>query len=270
VGGVLGQQPADRGPAGGGNVIGHAPLAGRVALITGASAGIGAAVARALADAGASIALVARRPERLEAITAQLQDRGTPALALTVDVTREAEIAAAMEAVDARFGRLDILVNNAGVMFLAPIAEADPAEWRQMMELNLWGLMVATQRALPVMKRGAGGHVVNIASVAGRVANPGASGYAATKFGVVAFSESLRREVYRDNIRVTVVEPGLVATELGARITHPPSRASVQQRLTESTPLQPEDVAAAVVYAVTQPPHVNVNEILLRPTSQER
>ena len=130
--------------------------------------------------------------------------------------------------------------------------------------------MHVTQAAVAVMRRGGGGHVVNIASLAGRIANPNASAYAATKFGVVGFSESLRREVYKDQIRVTVIEPGVVATELGDRIENPAMKAGLKERLASTAPLQAEDVAAAVVYAVTQPQHASVNEILLRPTGQER
>jgi NADP-dependent 3-hydroxy acid dehydrogenase YdfG len=155
-------------------------------------------------------------------------------------------------------------------MLLAPVAEAREEDWRRMVELNLLGAMVASKAALPHMKRIGGGHIVTVASVAARVANPSAAAYAATKFGIAAFCESLRREVYKDKIRVTVIEPGLVATELGEHITHPGMKASVAERAAAMTPLAAEDVAAAITYAVTQPAHVNVNEILVRPTDQER
>jgi NADP-dependent 3-hydroxy acid dehydrogenase YdfG len=161
-------------------------------------------------------------------------------------------------------------VNSAGVMLLAPIAEATPAEWRRMIDLNLLALMHVTQAALPGMKKDGGGHVVNIASLAGRVANPGASAYAATKFGVVGFTEAVRREVYKDRIRMTVIEPGVVATELGDHITNTAAKQGLQQRLAAMEVLRAEDIAAAVTYAVTQPAHVNVNEIVVRPTDQER
>jgi NADP-dependent 3-hydroxy acid dehydrogenase YdfG len=175
-----------------------------------------------------------------------------------------------VQEVQAHFGRLDILVNSAGIMLLSPIAEASTHDWRTMVDLNLLALMFVTKAVLPVMTTQSAGHVVNIASLAGRVANPGASAYAATKFGVVGFSESLRREVYKDNIRVTLIEPGVVATELSDHITNEVMKANLLERMASVQSLQAEDIAAAVLYAVTQPPHVSVNEIVVRPTGQER
>lgn len=245
------------------------PLAGKAALVTGASSGIGEATALALAAAGASVAVVARRADRLETLAGKIGQAGGKALQLRADVTQAAEIDRIVAAALAEWGRLDILVNNAGVMLNAPIAEASSDEWRHMIELNLLALMNLTKAALPHLKASAG-HVVNIASVAGRVANPGASAYAATKFGVVAFSEALRRETIADKVRVTVIEPGLVSTELGDHITNPSARAGLAQRQAELEPLLADDVAGAVLYAVTQPARVSVNEILIRPTGQER
>jgi len=184
-------------------------------------------------------------------------------------VTKSDDIAQMIEKAVEEFGRLDILVNNAGVMLLSPLAEARGEDLRQMVEINLIALMELTRVALPHLKASKG-HIVNISSVAGRVANPGASGYAATKFGVVAFSEAVRREVYADKVRVTVIEPGLVLTELGDHITNPGMKAGLETRKAAMEGLEAEDIAAAVLYAVTQPPRVNVNEILLRPTDQER
>jgi NADP-dependent 3-hydroxy acid dehydrogenase YdfG len=247
------------------------PLKGRVALVTGASSGIGEATAFALAAAGAKTAIVARRAERLAAVAERIAEAGGEALALAADAALESEAKRTLGEVENRFGRLDILVNNAGVMLLSPVAEAEIADFRRMIEINLFGLMTLTRLALPIMKRGGAGHFVNISSVAGRVANPGSAGYAATKFGVGAFSESLRREVYKDKIRVTVIEPGAVATELADHITNPGMKAAVaEMRKVMTEPMQPEDIAAAVLYAVTQHPRVNVNEILIRPTMQER
>lgn len=245
-------------------------LKGRVALVTGASSGIGEATARALAAGGAKVALVARRIERLNALANELATRGEDALALRGDVAKEEDVRAALGAVDAQWGRLDIVVNNAGVMLLSPVAEASFEDWRKMIDLNLMGVMVLSKLALPFFKRAGGGHFVNVSSVAGRVANPAASAYAATKFGVGAFSESLRREVYKDNVRVTVIEPGIVATELGDHITHEGMKAQLHERVAALEPLQAEDIAHAVFYAVSQPARVNVNEILIRPTGQER
>ncbi|HEV3042463.1 MAG TPA: SDR family NAD(P)-dependent oxidoreductase [Roseiarcus sp.] len=247
------------------------PLKGRVALVTGASSGIGEATAFALAGAGARTAIVARRAERLAAVAERIAEAGGEALALAADAALESEAKRMLGEVENRFGRLDILVNNAGVMLLSPVAEAEIADFRRMIEINLFGLMTLTRLALPIMKRGGAGHFVNISSVAGRVANPGSAGYAATKFGVGAFSESLRREVYKDKIRVTVIEPGAVATELADHIINPGMKAAVaEMRKVMTEPMQPEDIAAAVLYAVTQHPRVNVNEILIRPTMQER
>lgn len=244
-------------------------LAGKVALVTGASSGIGEATAEALAAAGAKVAVAARRVDRLEALAERIGKAGGVALRVEADVTKGGDISAMVDKVVSEWGRLDILVNNAGVMLLSPAAEAEFDDWRRMVELNLLGLMGTTKAALPHLKA-AKGHIVNIASVAGRVANPSASGYAATKFGVVGFSESLRREVYADKVRVTVIEPGLVRTELGDHITNAGAKAGLDQRLATMEALTAEDIANAVLYAVSQPPRVNVNEILIRPTDQER
>lgn len=244
-------------------------LAGKVALVTGASSGIGEATAAALAAAGAKVAIAARRADRVEALAARIETAGGMALRIEADVTSNDDVTAMIGKVVAEWGRLDILVNNAGVMLLSPAAEATLDDWRRMVELNLLALMGVTKAALPHL-RAAKGHIVNVSSVAGRVANPGASGYAATKFGVVGFSESLRREVYADKVRVTVIEPGLVRTELGDHITNAASKAGLDQRLATMEALTAEDVAASILYAVSQPARVNVNEIVIRPTDQER
>ena len=244
-------------------------LAGKVALVTGASSGIGEATAAALAAAGAKVAIAARRADRLEALAARIETAGGMALRIEADVTSNDDVTAMIGKVVAEWERLDILVNNAGVMLLSPAAEATLDDWRQMVELNLLALMGVTKAALPHL-RAAKGHIVNVSSVAGRVANPGASGYAATKFGVVGFSESLRREVYADKVRVTVIEPGLVRTELGDHITNAASKAGLDQRLATMEALTAEDIAASILYAVSQPARVNVNEIVIRPTDQER
>ncbi|MER9184713.1 SDR family NAD(P)-dependent oxidoreductase [Mesorhizobium sp. M0159] len=244
-------------------------LVGKVALVTGASSGIGEATAAALAAAGAKVAIAARRADRLEALVARIEKAGGTALRIEADVTSNDDVSAMVDKVVAEWGRLDILVNNAGVMLLSPVAEAILDDWRRMVELNLLALMGVTKAALPHL-RAAKGHIVNVSSVAGRLANPGASGYAATKFGVVGFSESLRREVYADKVRVTVIEPGLVRTELGDHVTNPAAKAGLDQRLAAMEALTAEDIAAAILYAVSQPAHVNVNEIVIRPTDQER
>lgn len=245
-------------------------LAGRVALVTGASSGIGHATARALAEAGAQVSIVARRKNRLDDLARELTKSGARILAIPADLASEDENRRVVSETQAYFGRLDILVNNAGVMLLSPIDMADPADWRRMLELNVLGLMVASQAALVGMRIRGSGHIVNISSTAGRIANPNVSGYSASKFGVVAFSESLRREVYKDNIRVSVIEPGVVETELRDHIPHVGTKQAIDTWAASMRQLQPEDVANAVLYCVSQPAHVNVNEILIRPTDQER
>jgi len=246
------------------------PLEGRVALVTGASSGIGDATARALASAGADVAIAARRHDRLDVLARELEKAGTKVLVLAADLLVEEENRRIVAETEAHFGRLDILVNNAGVMLLSPVDDSSPADWRRMFELNMLAPMVSSQAALDGMRARGGGHIISIASIAGRVANPNASGYAASKFGIVAFSESLRREVYKDNIRVTVIEPGVVATELRDHIPHADTKQALDNWAASMRQLQPEDVANAVLYCVTQPAHVNVNEILMRPTDQER
>ena len=244
-------------------------LDGKVALVTGASSGIGEATGLALAAEGARIALVARRADRLENLTKRISDNGGIAMPIVTDVANEAQAHDMLLKTNAEWGRVDILVNNAGVMQLGSIDGANTEEWRSMMNINLLGLMYATHAALPLMKAQGGGHIVNISSTSGREVLANAAVYAATKFGVGAFSEALRKEVYTDKIRVTLIEPGAVATELGEKIADTGAQEWAKAWLQSRTPLASEDIAAAIVYAVTQPPHVNVNEILLRPTDQE-
>ena len=245
-------------------------LEGRVALVTGASSGIGEATAIALAQAGARVAIAARRRDRLDALAAKLKPLGAEPLMLEADLLDEHVAQRIVAETETHFGKLDILVNNAGVMYLEPVAEADLGRWRRMIELNLLSLIASTQAALAGMKARRDGHIVNISSTAGRIANPMAAAYSATKFGVVAFSEALRREVYADNIRVSVIEPGIVETELRDHIGHAATKHSLNAMADNMRQLQPEDVADAIVFCVTRPAHVNVNEILMRPTDQER
>lgn len=245
-------------------------LEGRVALITGASSGIGAATARVLAAAGAKVAITARRTQRLEELSAELKKTGADVLTIVADLVHEGENRRIVAETEAHFGRLDIMVNNAGVMHLSPIDAADAADWRRMLELNVLGLMVSSQAALPGMRQRGDGHIVNISSTAGRISNPNAAGYSASKFGVVAFSEALRREVCKDGIRVSVIEPGVVETELREHIAHAETRTAIDAWAASMRQLQSVDIANAVLYCVSQPAHVNVNEILIRPTDQER
>lgn len=246
------------------------PLKGRVALVTGASSGIGEATALALAAAGADVAITARRRDRLDKLAGEIEKHGVRALPIAADLIREDENKRAVEETEKHFGRLDILVNNAGVMLLSPVESTNPSDWRQMLELNVLALMVSSQAALPGMRKRGGGDIVNISSTAGRISNPMGAGYSASKFGVVAFSEALRKEVYKDKIRVCVIEPGLVATELREHIPDVDTKNAINAWADSIRQLQPEDIANAVVYTVSQPPHVTVNEILIRPTDQER
>jgi NADP-dependent 3-hydroxy acid dehydrogenase YdfG len=245
-------------------------LDGRVALVTGASSGIGEATALALAEAGARVAIAARRRDRLDALASKLESLGAAPIVLVADLNSEVEAQRIVTETEAHYGRLDILVNNAGVMYLEPVVDADLGRWRRMLELNVLSLIAATQAALPGMRSRRDGHIVNISSTAGRVANPNAAGYAATKFGVVAFSEALRREVYQHNIRVTVIEPGAVATELREHIGHAEVQAATNAWAENMRQLQGSDVADAIVFCVSRPAHVNINEVLMRPTDQER
>jgi NADP-dependent 3-hydroxy acid dehydrogenase YdfG len=246
------------------------PLSGRVALVTGASSGIGDATARALAAAGADVVVTARRADRLDALVRDLEKQGVKAHAIEADLLKDSDNKRIVTETEETFGRLDILVNNAGVMLLSPVADANPDDWRRMLELNVLAMMISSQAALPGMRKRGSGDIINISSTAGRVASPSGAGYSATKFAVVALSESLRKEVQKDKVRVCVIEPGLVATELREHIPDPATKKALNQWAESLRQLQPEDVANAVVYVASQPPHVNVNEILMRPTDQER
>jgi NADP-dependent 3-hydroxy acid dehydrogenase YdfG len=247
------------------------PLSGKVAAVTGASSGIGEATALALASAGAAVALGARRVDRLEALAGRISDDGGRAVALEADVGDEASARAFIEGAHSSLGGLDILVNNAGVMLLGPVDGADVDDWRRMVDVNVLGLLYCTHAALPLMREGGGGHIVNISSVAGRTAGAGSAVYNLTKWGVGGFSEGLRQEVLHSNIRVTLIEPGHVETELQGHNKLPVVQEALEKALKQiGEPLQASDIAAGIMYAVTQPPHVGVNEVLIRPTRQAR
>jgi NADP-dependent 3-hydroxy acid dehydrogenase YdfG len=243
-------------------------LDGKVALVTGASAGIGEATALALAAEGARVAAAARRKDRLEALVQRIKERGGQAMPLEVDVSDEAQVREMVRRARDTWGRVDILVNDAGVAHLGKIDGADTEGWRQMVNLNLLGLMYCTREVLPVMKAQGGGHIVNISSVAGRTVREGNAVYSATKWGVGAFSEGLRMEAEKDHIRVTIIEPGVVATEMQRSLADLAAADEALAWIRSTKPLASEDIAAAVVYAVTQPLHVDVNEMLIRPTEQ--
>ena len=243
-------------------------LHGKVAVVTGASSGIGEATAEALAAEGATVVVAARREERLVDLTKRIEESGGKVLAATCDVTDEAQAHGLIRRAEDEFGRVDILVNNAGVMLLSTVGKGLSEEWRRMFDVNVLGLLYATDAAIETMKKQGGGHLVNVSSVAGRKVTRDSSGvYAGSKFAVGAISEGLRQELLADNIRVTIVEPGAVATELTDHITDEDARESLGGLLNLEI-LQAEDIANAIVYAVTQPERVSVNEILIRPTQQ--
>jgi NADP-dependent 3-hydroxy acid dehydrogenase YdfG len=244
-------------------------LDGDVALVTGASSGIGRATAKALADEGAAVAISARRTDRLDELADDIESEGGTALPVTADVTEIEEVRAMIETTREELGSPDILVNNAGVMLLAPVIRADVEDLQQMLDVNLMGLMAATREVLPGMLERDDGHIVNISSVAGRRANEASGGYSATKFGVNAFSESLRKETSESGVRVTVIEPGAVDTELGMHIPDEQVRERMAEMAEDLTFLQPGDIADAIRYAVTRPDRVAINEMLVRPTDQE-
>jgi NADP-dependent 3-hydroxy acid dehydrogenase YdfG len=251
-----------------------ASLDGTVALITGASSGIGEATARALAAQGAKVAVAARRLERLERLAAEIGEQGHTALAIEADITEQEQAIAAVDRTVDELGRLDIVVNNAGQMLLGPIEGAPTEEWDRMIDLNLKGLINTTHAAVPHLlaaaedsERGCA-DVVNISSVAGRIARAGSGIYNLTKFGVGAFSESFRQEFGARRIRSTIVEPGAVDTELSDHIRDG-VREQVRKRFADIHMLEGADIADAIAYAVTRPWHVSLNEILIRPTEQQ-
>ena len=249
-------------------------LQGTVALVTGASSGIGEATAAALASRGAAVALVARRRERLEALASGIESAGRRALGIVADVTDSGQARAAVEQTVAELGGLDTLINNAGVMLLGPAVDAPLEEWQRMLSVNVAGLLYCAHAALPHLLKAAEhgsrrvADMVNISSVAGRVARSGSGVYNLTKHGVGAFSESLRQEVTGRHVRVSVIEPGAVATELSSH-NRPEIRELIGKRFGDVERLEAGDIADVIAYVVTRPRHVAVNEVLIRPTEQE-
>jgi NADP-dependent 3-hydroxy acid dehydrogenase YdfG len=244
-------------------------LGGKVVAITGASSGIGEATAIACVRAGAAVSISARRTDRLEALAKRIDGEGGHALPITADVGEEDQARSFVERTHTELGRLDALVNNAGVMLLGPIENAPTEEWRRMVHVNVFGVLYCTHAALPLMHAQGSGHIVNVSSVAGRIARAGSGVYNLTKFGVGAFSESLRQEAGEFGVRVTLIEPGAVATEL-ADHNRPEIREQIRRTFGGVTRLEPDEIADAILYALTRAPHVAINEVLVRPTAQIR
>ena len=246
-----------------------APLEGKVVAITGASSGIGEATAIALAQAGAKVSLGARRADRLEALVERIgSDR---ALAIETDITDEEQARRFVQRTKEELGSVDVLVNNAGVMLLGLVLMQSSDDWRRMIEVNQLGLLYCSHEALKVMSEQGGGHIINLSSVAGRIAALGSAVYNMTKWGVNGFSEALRQEGVHVNVRVTVVEPGYVETELQGHNENPMVVDAMKKAKEEiGDVLQSHDIAQAILYAVSQPPHVAVNEVLVRPAKQMR
>ena len=249
-------------------------LSGTVALVTGASSGIGAATARRLAEHGASVVLVARRKDRLADVAAEIDKAGGAALVVEADITDRAQAEAAVQQTVERFGRLDILVNNAGLMLLGPVVGADAAEWERMIAINVNGLLYTTRAALPHLLSAAEegprrvADIVNISSIAGRVAWNGYGVYNLTKFGVNGFTESLRQEITQRHVRVGVLEPGGVDTELGSHNKPEVRTAMIDPFYEQTEVLAPEDIADGVAYMVTRPRHTAIGELWIMPTDQ--
>jgi NADP-dependent 3-hydroxy acid dehydrogenase YdfG len=245
-------------------------LEGKVAAVTGASSGIGEATALALAAEGYAVALAARRGDRISALAERISSDGGRAVAIETDVADEDSAGTFVRGAHEQLGGLNVLINNAGVMLLGPVEGADTEHWRRMIEVNCLGLLYCTAAALPLMREGGGGHIVNVSSVAGRIAAAGSAVYNMTKWGVNGFSEALRQEALHSKIRVTIVEPGMVETELLSHNADYIQDIAAQMKEKTGDLLLSEDIAAAVVYAVGQPERASVNEILVRPTGQAR
>jgi NADP-dependent 3-hydroxy acid dehydrogenase YdfG len=245
-----------------------ASLEGKVVAITGASSGIGEATAIALAEAGAKVSLGARRKDRLDALVEKI---GSGALAIETDIGDEEQARAFVQQTKDELGGFDILINNAGVMLLGPLLAQEGDDWRTMANVNILGLIYCSHAGLALMAEQQSGHIVNISSVAGRIARAGSAVYNFTKWGVTGFSEALRQEAAYVNVRVTCIEPGFVDTELQGHNTHPMVvEATKKMRDEIGKVLEAEDIADAILYAVSRPEHMAINEVLVRPTKQTR
>ena len=245
-------------------------IKGQVAVVTGASSGIGFATSLALAKAGAKVAAGARRTELLEKLKSEIEKIGGECITVTCDVTKRSDCDNLINSAVNKWGRVDILVNNAGLMPLSFIKNLKVDEWEKMIDVNIKGVLYCTAAAIPHLLKQNSGHIINISSIAGRIVFPAGSVYCATKYAVRAFSEGLRQELStRNNIRVTTIEPGIVDTELTNTITDKSLESFVKHSKTIQS-LKSDDIANSIMFAVESPPHMNVNEITVRPTTQER
>lgn len=246
----------------------EANIEGKVVVITGASSGLGEATARHLSLLGAKVVLGARRVDRIQALADDLVSKGGQAIALATDVTRHEDVKALVDAAVQAFGRIDVMINNAGLMPHSPLERLKIDDWNQTIDVNIKGVLYGIAAALPYMKQQKSGQIINVSSVAGRTVRPGSAVYAATKSAVLMLSEGLRQEVKPYDIRTTVISPGAVATELPNSVTEP-DVAGLIQKFYEHYAIPAESFARAVAFAISQPPEVDVNEILFRPTRQE-
>lgn len=245
-------------------------LKNKVAIITGASSGIGYATALTLSKAGIRVAVGARRTERLQELEKQIIKNNGEILVQKTDVTRKSDCVSLVNTIVEKWGKVDILINNAGLMPLSYFKNGKVEEWEQMIDVNIKGVLYCTSAVVPYMLEKRSGHIINISSVAGRIVFAGGSVYCATKHAIAALSEGLRKELSPTyNIRVTCIEPGAVETELLESITDESMTGFIQATKNMET-LRSDDIANAILYAVQAPGHVNVNEILIRPTAQER
>lgn len=243
-------------------------LTGKIAIITGASSGIGEATAKLLAAEGCKVVLAARRMKRLQALKESIENMGGTAMISQTDVSSASQLKCLAENVVKTFGQIDILVNNAGIMPLSFVKNLHIEEWDRMLDVNIKGVLYGVAAVLPTMRKQGSGHIINVSSTAGRRVFVGGAVYCATKFAVNAFSEGLRLELaHSEHIRVTVIEPGMTATELTNSITDQEFLEARSKR-PSIVPLQANDIAQAIVYAASQPSHVNVNEVLVLPTEQ--
>jgi NADP-dependent 3-hydroxy acid dehydrogenase YdfG len=242
-------------------------IEGKVVVITGASSGLGEATARLLSTRGASVVLGARRVNRIKSLADELTASGGKALAITTDVTHYDQIKRLVDAAVQKYGRIDVMINNAGLMPSSPLERLKIEDWNQMIDVNIKGVLYGIAATLPYMKQQKAGHIINVSSVAGHKVHAGGAVYAATKHAVLALSEGLRQEVKPYNIRVTVISPGAVATELPYSVTEPDIAENMRKVYEIAIPA--ESFARAVAFAMSQPEEVDVNEILFRPTRQE-